>query len=239
MESGRAPGFSPADYAAWRRSRIGAITEGLEQAVVFDLAGPLAGRRVLDVGCGDGTYALGAFTRGARAWGVDASSSMIEAARRRAARRHAEVGLVVGEATALPFGAARFDVALAVTVLCFASDAGALLREIARVLAPGGRLVLGELGRWSSWAAWRRVRGGLGSAPWRSARFRSRDELARLAAEAGLAVESTRGAVFYPPWGGAARLLAPLDPWLGARTSFGAAFVALAATKPLTSNRSS
>jgi hypothetical protein len=82
------------------------------------------------------------------------------------------------------------------------------------------------------------VRGWLGSAPWRSARFRSRAALARLAADAGLAVESTRGAVYYPPWGGAARLLAPLDPWLGARTSFGAAFVAVAARKPRTANRS-
>ncbi|MGJ0508177.1 MAG: class I SAM-dependent methyltransferase [Methylocystis sp.] len=41
-----------------------------------------------------------------------------------------------------------------------------------------------------------------------------------------------RGAVYYPPCGAAARLLAPVDPWLGRRTTLGAAFVVLSAVKP-------
>jgi len=38
-------GIDPNEYARWRESRLGAITERLEQAVVFDRAGPLAGMR--------------------------------------------------------------------------------------------------------------------------------------------------------------------------------------------------
>jgi ubiquinone/menaquinone biosynthesis C-methylase UbiE len=51
-------GTTPLEYARWRETRLGAVTERLERAAVLDLAGPLPGRDVLDVGCGDGAYAL-------------------------------------------------------------------------------------------------------------------------------------------------------------------------------------
>jgi hypothetical protein len=44
-------------------------------------------------------------------------------------------------------------------------------------------------------------------------------------------VEMIRGSVYYPPLGILARVLAPLDRWLGAMTTIGAAFIAVAATK--------
>ncbi len=106
------------------------------------------------------------------------------------------------------------------------------MREAARVLRPGGRLVLGELGRWSFWAFKRRLRGRFGSATWKAARFRNARELRELAEAAGLTVTATRGAIFYPPASWLARAMAPIDPWLGRRTTFGAAFVALAAARP-------
>jgi hypothetical protein len=104
---------------------------------------------------------------------------------------------------------------------------------MARVLRPGGSLVIGDLGRLSSWAAIRRLRGRLGSATWKAARFRSAAELRALADEAGLSVATIRGAIFYPPVGTFARLMAPLDPWLGRRTTSCAAFIALRAVAPL------
>ena len=220
----------PEDYRRWRASPLGAVTEALEQAQVFRLAGPLQGKRVLDVGCGDGAYALAAARQGAHVVGVDASLPMIEVARARAAGL--DVEFRQADAAALPFEDGRFDGVLAVTVLCFVPDAAAALREMARVLAPGGRLVLGELGRWNAWAARRRLRAWQGSALWRSVRFRSAGELRALVRGAGLAVEQVRGAVFYPPLAGAARLMAPLDPWLGALTTLGAAFIAVAAVNP-------
>ncbi|MBI3993732.1 MAG: class I SAM-dependent methyltransferase [Candidatus Lambdaproteobacteria bacterium] len=221
----------PEDYRQWRATTLGTITEALEQALVFRLAGPLAGLRVLDVGCGDGAYALAAARQGAQVVGVDVSPSMIEAARRRAAQAGLPVEFQQADTTALPFEDGRFNVVLAVTVLCFIPGAAAALREMARALAPGGRLVLGDLGRWNAWAAWRRVRGWSGSPVWRAATFRSAGELKRLVAETGLAAERTAGAVFYPPLAGVARLMAPLDPRLGSITTLGAAFIAVAAVR--------
>ncbi|MFA5937764.1 MAG: class I SAM-dependent methyltransferase [Sinimarinibacterium sp.] len=228
---------TPSDYARWRASRLGAAIERLETRLIFDLASPLAGKRVLDVGTGDGTYAIGAAARSARVTALDLDRGMLAAAKARADELGLELTLRRGRAERLPFGDASFDVVLAVTVLCFVPDAQAVLREMARVLAPGGRLVLGELNRWSLWAARRRVRGWLGNRTWRSARFRSRWTLACLAGGAGLRVGRTRGAVFLPPWGAAAPVLAPLDHLLTRLHAPGGAFLALAADKPLNGHR--
>ncbi|WP_137128515.1 hypothetical protein [Roseomonas sp. HF4] len=59
---------------------------------------------------------------------------------------------------------------------------------MARVLRPGGRLVIGELGRWSLWAARDRIRGWLGSRLWRRSAFHSAADLRRAAEGAGLLV---------------------------------------------------
>ena len=219
-------------YARWRASPLGVITERVEERAVFDLAGPLDGRRVLDVGTGDGTYAIAAALRGAHVTGIDADTAMLAAARTRGHAAGVDVVLRDGRAESLPFHDATFDVVFAVTVLCFVQDTRAAVREIARVLAPGGRLVLGELGRFSVWAAERRVRGWLGADTWRRARFWSRHELAELVRDAGLVVRRVRGSVFFPPSATAARIVAPFDSALGRAHAPGAAFLVLAADKP-------
>ncbi len=198
---------------------------------MFEMAGSVSGKRVLDVGCGDGAYSIEIARRGAIVTGIDISAEMIDAARRRAEERGAEVELLVGDASRVPFPDGTFDVVLAVTVLCFVGDAAAAVREMARVLAPGGRLVLGDLGRRSIWAAWRRLRGLLGSATWRTARFRTPRELRLLVSQAGLSVERLRGSIYYPPIPALATRMAPLDEPLGRLTAEGAALVAIAATK--------
>jgi hypothetical protein len=103
---------------------------------------------------------------------------------------------------------------------------------MARVLEPGGRLVLGELARWSSWAAARRIRGWLGDPTWRRAHFFTRRELIALARSAGLQVIDVRGAVHFPRSALAARVMRPVDPLLGRLHAPGAAFLAVAASKP-------
>ena len=63
--------------------------------------------------------------------------------------------------------------------------------------------------------------------------FRTAAELRGLMGAAGLDVVEIRGAVHYPPCGLAARILAPVDLWLGRKTTFGATFIAVSATKPI------
>lgn len=222
--------MKPDLYTGWRDTALGAITEAVEDRLLFRLAGEVAGRRVLDVGCGDGALAMELDRRGARVVGVDPSADMLEAAVART-RGH-PIALAAAAGERLPFRDGSFDLVLAKTVLCFVPDAQAMMDEMARVLHLQGRLVIGELNRWSLWAAGRRLRAWAGSALWRRGRFRTAGEICRLARTAGLQVEAVRGAVYYPRLAWAARLMAPWDDGLAHLGTFGAAFVALAAIKP-------
>jgi ubiquinone biosynthesis O-methyltransferase len=230
--AGDLPDLGPGVSARWRASEIGATTERLEGRLIRELVGEINGCRILDVGCGDGEFALELARRGATVTGIDASAAMIDAAKARAKQANVDITFQVAMAENLPCPAERFDVVTAITILCFVDDAAPVFREIAGVLRPGGRLVIGELGKWSSWAALRRIRASLGSQLWRRGRFRTAKELRGLAEQAGLRVESVRGAIYYPRWNLAARLMSGCDPVLGRLTTFGAGFVALLAVKP-------
>ncbi len=223
--------LAPESYSEWRGSEIGATTERLERRLILELVGDVGGRKVLDIGCGDGDFAVELARRGALVTGIDASPEMIGAARRRAEQQGTAVTFHVATAQHLPFAAEQFDLVTAITILCFVDNPSPVFREIARVLRPAGRLVIGELGKWSTWAAGRRLRAWRGSPLWRRGRFRTANELRSLAERAGLAVGEVRGAVFYPRSKLAARLLRPADAALGRRTTIGAAFIALSATK--------
>ena len=222
----------PHAYARWRASKVGTLTDRLERDLILDLLAEVGGRDVLDVGCGDGGLAVKLSSRGARVTGVDASQMMIGAACARVRALGANAAFTVARAEELPFASHCFDVVAAVTILCFVDDATGAFGEMVRVLRPGGRLVIGELGKWSPWAAARRIRGWLGSSIWRSGRFRTAHELRTLAEETGLVVESVRGAIHYPRVNVLARLMAPVDSWIGKRSTMGAALIVLRALKP-------
>jgi SAM-dependent methyltransferase len=232
------PGLQPAiatglgAYEQWRGTTLGRITEGLEQRCILDLIGPVDGRRVLDLGCGDGVLTATLTERGAQAIGIDADRSMLDVAVGRAGRGERQrPQFIEGRIEQLAVRDGSVDAVVAVTVLCLAADRTAAVHEAARVLRPGGRLVIGELGRWNTWAAKRRIKGWFGLRLWRAAHFTSAAGLCGLVEDTGLSVETIRGSVFYPPSAILARWMAPIDKWLGSRTTIGAAFIAVAARK--------
>jgi ubiquinone/menaquinone biosynthesis C-methylase UbiE len=100
--------------------------------------GDLRGRRVLDVGCGTGRLAAALVERGAKVWGVEPSAEMLAQAR---VAVGPQVGLKRGTAEALPFKDAWFERAVLRLVVHLVERPRALL-ELARVLAPGGRIVV-------------------------------------------------------------------------------------------------
>ena len=196
--------LEPTAYRRWYETPLGKHVDADEKAIVFALAQLEGGDRVLDIGCGDGNYTAAAVERTGIAVGLDRSRAMLAASKQRLS---GVAGLiwVEGDAEKLPFRDASFEVVLIVTVLCFASHPGSVLREAFRVLRSGGRVVLGELGRYSLWALERRVRGLLGSKTWRAARSFSPSDLLRLVSEAGFTKLNSDAAVFYPPLDLAAR----------------------------------
>jgi ubiquinone/menaquinone biosynthesis C-methylase UbiE len=223
--------IEPSDYARWRDSPLGALTERLEQEAIFGLAGEVRGQSVLDIGCGDGTYSISACTRGARVTSVDRSSAMLEAARRPSEDCRERIACCLAAAEALPFDDNCFDIVLAVTTLCFVNDPQRAIQEAGRVLRPGGSLVIGELGRYSLWAVLRKIRRLLGSPTWRGVHFWTFRDLRNLIEREGLQVQSYRSAVYYPPVEPLPRILAPFDSVFSHVGQFGAAFLAIKAGK--------
>lgn len=99
---------------------------------------PPPGRRTLDVGCGEGRVSRDLRALGHRVVGVDASEAMIAAARE--ADRAGEY--VVADAQSLPLPDGHADLAVAFMSLMDVDDMAAAVRELARVLEPGGRAVV-------------------------------------------------------------------------------------------------
>jgi ubiquinone/menaquinone biosynthesis C-methylase UbiE len=224
--------FGPEAYATWRATSLGTITEEIERRLILRLAGELTGRAVLDIGCGDGDLTLTCWRNGASpVIGCDIDPHMIARAALRAVQHNAAIGYVVGRGEILPFRDRSFDLVTAITVLAFVPEPAFMIGEIARVLRPGGRLVIGDLGKWSLWAASRRLRSWFGAEMWNPAKFRSAGELRALVRAATFRVEHVSGAIYYPRSRLIARMMAPIDPLLGELTTFGAAFVAVQASK--------
>ena len=100
-----------------------------------------AGERLLDVGCGTGTLLarLVAERPGVEAWGVDLSTGMLQVARRKLPPR---IPLLAADVQRLPLATSSFSVVVSSSSLHYWPRPALALREIARVLRPGGRLVL-------------------------------------------------------------------------------------------------
>jgi ubiquinone/menaquinone biosynthesis C-methylase UbiE len=111
-----------------------------ERPAMLALAGDVAGRRILDAGCGAGPLSAALRDRGAIVTGFDKSAGMIELARRRLGD---DADLQVADlGSALPFPDNAFDDITASLVLHYLEDWGPALAELRRVLRPGGRLIV-------------------------------------------------------------------------------------------------
>lgn len=130
-------GFAEA-YAAETESSL--LNGYYARLAILDLAGAVAGRRILDVGCDAGPCSRRRATGGHRDWRRP-SAKMLEFSRQRLGEGAAlhRAGLGGGP---LPFSDGAFDDAIACLVLHYLEDWKAPLTELRRVLAPGDRLIV-------------------------------------------------------------------------------------------------
>ncbi|HEV3479889.1 MAG TPA: ubiquinone/menaquinone biosynthesis methyltransferase [Gaiellaceae bacterium] len=116
-------------HRRWRRITARAVVE--------------PGHRVLDACCGTGDLALASQREGGRVTGLDFSQRMLERAR----GKSSEIEWVRGDLLALPFPDGSFDAATVGFGVRNVEDLGKALRELRRVLRPGGRVAILEVVR--------------------------------------------------------------------------------------------
>ncbi len=104
----------------------------------LDWLAPPKSRQWLDVGCGNGSFTEVVIARCApgKVTAIDPSEGQIEYARRQTGAKLAQFG--VGDAQAIPFDDASFDLAVMALVIAFLSDPAKAVAEMARVVRPGG-----------------------------------------------------------------------------------------------------
>lgn len=134
--------------ALWEKGDFTRIARSMRESgdALVRAIGVTPGERILDLGCGDGTTALPAASRGANVLGVDIASNLVRAGNLRAE----EAGLAncrfeEGDACDLyALGDASFDLTVSIFGAMFAPKPFDVARELVRVTRPGGRIVMGN-----------------------------------------------------------------------------------------------
>jgi SAM-dependent methyltransferase len=132
--------FKENQKQAWATFQVLESITGTTAPSLVKLAGVSAGAEVLDVACGTGVVALTAARRGARVTGIDLTPELIARAKENAALTRLEASFREGDAEALPFGDAKFDVVVSQFGHMIAPRPEVAIGEMLRVLKPGGTI---------------------------------------------------------------------------------------------------
>jgi 2-polyprenyl-3-methyl-5-hydroxy-6-metoxy-1,4-benzoquinol methylase len=137
------------DLEEWKNRRL--WQEDYQEAKLSQFShysGILAGQRILDLGCGMGGLSVALSRAGAIVTALDPNADYCEITRLRAARYGLDLTIINSTGERLPLDDGSFDVVVCYDVLEHADSPDDLLREINRVLVPGGKAFLTITNRW-------------------------------------------------------------------------------------------
>ena len=178
-------------YDDWYRTKTGRYVDRTEKWLVFSMLRTKSGK-ALDLGCGTGNYTLELERRGFDVIGLDASEGMLKIARSKG------LNCIKGNAYSLPFPDETFDLVLSVTMFEFIHEPERVLREIHRVLKPGGEVLIGTMNGKSSWFLFKRLKSLFVETAYRYARFYTPGELEELLRKVGFINVESAGVIFFP-----------------------------------------
>ncbi len=136
------------DFSAWRERRLHQEHYQAERlAQVRRVMGEVQSLRVLDLGAGMGGFAVAAALAGARVTACEYNPAYCRIIRLRAARYRLSLPIINAAGEALPLPNAAFDLVVAWDVIEHVKDPVAVLRELARVLRPGGHALITAINR--------------------------------------------------------------------------------------------
>jgi ubiquinone/menaquinone biosynthesis C-methylase UbiE len=190
-------------YDSWFETPLGRHVALVEKGLILDLASPVRGEKMLDIGIGTGFFAMDFLERGLDIAGMDISEEMLAVAGRKGFKN-----LSVGDARDVSYPDETFSLVLSVTALEFIKEPRRAISEMVRVCKKGGRIVVGTLGADSLWALKRKreTKNNPGSV-FSDVHFYTLSELKELASGFSTKV-LMKGAVFAPPYDSALSILA-------------------------------
>ncbi len=180
-------------YDKWYDTKVGKYVDETEKKLVFSLLETKKGIS-LDLGCGTGNYTLELKNKGFEVFGLDISKQMLKIAK----KKRKDLFLIRGDAYLLPFKDNTFDLVLSITLFEFIKEPEKVIKEIYRVLKPGGELIIGTMNARSLWFLFKRLKSLFRETAYRYARFYTVSELKNLLEKEGFKKVKTGGVIFFP-----------------------------------------
>lgn len=153
----------------------------------------------LDAGCGAGNYTI-KLSEYYNTFGADRSEILISKAVSRSVSADRDINFLTADLQCLPFRSNLFDLILCLNALEFVSDTEKAIKELKRVLIPGGTLLIGVCNKYSLWGLVKLLgKPFRRKDPFFNGNFFSIQEAMELANDAGLFVERIEKEIFFPP----------------------------------------
>ncbi len=130
----------------WQSGDYGVFAKYLEKGALefFDRLDIAPGTSLLDVACGAGQLTLPAARHGIKVTGLDLAANLVEQAKTKAKSEGLDIEVLEGDAEALPFKDASFDVVMSLIGSMFAPRPELVASEMVRVCKPGGKIIMGN-----------------------------------------------------------------------------------------------